>query len=92
MGFQSFSVYVYPGLAPSDKSRMDAKEEVITTWVTRGLCVWMEVKRERVPFMAGSRRSFLLEVTCNFCVFCCVSFFGLCFDLFVYFLSRLAPL
>jgi hypothetical protein len=56
-GFQSFSVYVYSGLRPLSLSMMEAKEEVMTTRLTWGLCFWMEVRTEVVPLIAGFRRS-----------------------------------
>ena len=51
----------YPGGLPSGLT-MAAKEEVITTRVTVGALALMALRMPRVPFMAGSRRSFWVSV------------------------------
>ena len=63
VGFQSFSVYIFP-LLPASKSNTAAILLVITTLLTLGAWLWIDFKISSVPLTAGSRKSFkLFEAT-----------------------------
>lgn len=64
VGFQSSSVYTFLGTTGgAEKSTTAAQLLVMTTLLTVGACALTDFKTSKVPLIAGSRNSRLLEMT-----------------------------
>jgi hypothetical protein len=60
-GFQSFSLYVYPGRSPLVRSTIEAEDEVTITRLTVGACDLAAFKISVVSWIAGIRLSLVMS-------------------------------